>query len=61
MILSKEKREVKFYGHDVNATVLIVDTLLCPDMNKYIRDNCEKELIIIELKEEITRFELMEL
>lgn len=60
MILSKEKREVKFYGHDVEATILTVDSLLCPELNKYVTDNRKKELIIIELEREISRFELME-
>ncbi len=60
MILSKEKREVKFYGHDVEATVLVVDSLLCPELDKYVTKNRKTELIIIELECEVSRFELME-
>ena len=60
MILSKEKRDVKFYGHDVEATILTVDSLLCPELDKYVAENRKTELIIIELEREVSRFELME-
>ena len=61
MILLKEKRDVKFYGHDVEATILTVDSLLCPELDKYVTENRKTELIIIELEREVSRFELMEI
>jgi hypothetical protein len=61
MILSKEMRRVEFYGHEVIATILTVDSLLCPELDKYIKENQKRELIVVELKREISRFELIDL
>lgn len=61
MITSLEENVPIYWGKVAcSATRIVCDSMLCPELDAYITANRHREIILIHIEREITRFELME-